>query len=297
MSPELLIQQFVNALSIGSIYALLALGLAVVFSVLGLLNFAYGEILTITAYAIVLLVGAGVPLAIAAVIGVIAGIGMSLLTEVVAFRPLRKAPAYAVVFSSFAVSLIVQSLIRNVISPRPQGLAVPGWLDGVLTLGSIRIPVLAIITIVIAVLAMVALTSVLQGTKQGLAMRAAAEDFQTTRLMGAKAGRLILLAFAVSGTLAGIAGVLWILRTGSASPDMGFTPLLQAFVAVVLGGMGSLRGAVLGGFALAFVEVALQVFLPSAIVPYVQAITLLVVIAVLYFRPQGFAKKIEERVA
>ncbi len=297
MNAEILLQQLVNALSIGSIYALLALGLAVVFSVLGLLNFAYGEIITVTSYAIVLLVAAGVPLALAALVGVGAGIGMSLLTEVIAFRPLRRAPAYAVVFSSFAVSLVVQSLIRNVISPRPQGLVVPSWLDTVLTVGGVRVPLLSLITIVVAVVAMLALTSLLQGTKQGLAMRAAAEDFQATKLMGARAGRLILLAFAISGALAGIAGVLWVLRTGSASPDMGFTPLLQAFVAVVLGGMGSLRGAVAGGFALAFVEVALQVFLPREVVAYVQAITLLVVIAVLYFRPQGFARKIEERVA
>ena len=113
----------------------------------------------------------------------------------------------------------------------------------------------------------------------------------------AQAGRLILMAFAISGALAGIAGVLYIAKTGSATPDMGFNPLLQAFVAVVLGGMGSLRGAVAAGFALAFVEVALQVFLPREFVPYVQAITLVVIIVVLYFRPQGFARRIEERVA
>jgi branched-chain amino acid transport system permease protein len=297
MTAQLLIQQLFNALSIGSIYALLALGLAVVFSVLGLLNFAYGEIITVTSYTMVLLVSMGVPLLAAAPIGVIAGILMSVFTEAVAFRPLRKAPAYAVVFSSFAVSLLVQAFIRNVVSPRPQGLAVPAWLDQVITIGGVRFPALSLVTIVIAVLSMIALTALLQKSKHGLAMRAAAEDFEATRLMGAKAGRLILLAFAVSGTLAGIAGVLWIAKTGSATPDMGFNPLLQAFVAVVLGGMGSLRGAVAGGFALAFVEVGLQVFLPREFVPYVQAISLLVVIIVLYVRPQGFARRVEERVA
>jgi branched-chain amino acid transport system permease protein len=297
MSGELLLQQLFNALSIGSIYALLALGLAVVFGILGLLNFAYGEIVTVTAYTVVILVGLGWNVALAGLAGIVAGIAVSLLTELVAFRTLRRAPAYAVIFSSFAVSLIIQSLIRNVISPRPQGVALPSWLDSVITVGSIRFPVLSIITIVIAAVAMIGLTAFLQRTKHGLAMRAAAEDFPTTRLMGARAGRLISLAFALSGLLAGIAGVLWIARTGSATPDMGFNPLLQSFVAVVLGGMGSLRGAVLGGFALAFVEVALQVFLPSGVTAYVQAFTLILVIIVLYVRPQGFARGIEERVA
>jgi branched-chain amino acid transport system permease protein len=297
MTGQILIQQLFNALSLGSIYALLALGLAVVFSILGLLNFAFGEIITVTAYTMVLLVSTGVPFLAAAPIGVLAGVLMSVFTEFVAFRPLRRAPAYAVVFSSFAVSLLVQAFIRNVVSPRPQGLAVPSWLDQVITIGGVRFPALSIVTIVIAVISMIALTALLQKSRHGLAMRAAAEDFQATRLMGAQAGRLILLAFAVSGTLAGIAGVLWIAKTGSATPDMGFNPLLQAFVAVVLGGMGSLRGAVVGGFALAFVEVGLQIFLPGDLVPYVQAISLLVVIVVLYVRPQGFARKVEERVA
>ncbi len=297
MSAELLVQQLLNALSIGSIYALLALGLAVVFSVLGLLNFAYGEIVTVTAYTIVLLVQVGVPLGVAALAGLVGGVTTSLVTELVAFRTLRRAPAYAVIFSSFAVSVIIQSLIRNVISPRPQGLAVPAWLDQVISVGGLRFPLLSLVTIVIAAIAMIALTAFLQRSRHGLAMRAAAEDFSTTRLMGARAGSLISLAFAISGLLAAVAGVLWIARVGSATPDMGFTPLLQSFIAVVLGGLGSLRGAVIGGFALAFVEVALQVFLPSGYVSYVQALTLVIVIVVLYVRPQGFARRLEERVA
>lgn len=297
MTPDLLLQQLLNALSLGSIYALLALGLAVVYSVLGLLNFAYGEIITVTAYTIVLLAGLGLPLLAAAPIGIAAGVAMSLLTELVAFRPLRKAPAYAVIFSSFAVSLLVQSLVRNVISPRPQGISVPSWLDEVIVVAGIRFPVLSVLTIGIALAAMAGLTIFLRRSRHGLAMRAAAEDFQTTRLMGARAGKLILLAFAISGLLAGVAGVLWVARTGSATPDMGFTPLLQAFIAIVLGGMGSLLGAVAGGFALAVLEVALQVFLPSEYVPFVQAISLTLIIVLLYFRPQGFVRRIEERVA
>lgn len=297
ISIETLLQQLMNALSLGSIYALLALGLAVVFSVLGLLNFAYGELVTVTAYTVVFLIGAGFGFWVAALLGVVAAVVFSLITELIAFRPLRAAPAYAVIFSSFAVSLVIQSLIRNFISPRPQGVRMPSWLDSVIHVGGLRFPVLSLITVAIAVVAMVVLTAVLQRSRHGVAMRAASEDFQATRLMGASAGNLIRLAFVISGLLAGIAGVLWMARIGSATPDMGFNPLIQAFVAVVLGGMGSLRGAVAGAFVLAFLEVGLQVFLPREVVPYVQAITLTLVIVILYLRPHGLAKKASERVA
>jgi len=297
VSAQTLVQHLLNALSIGSIYALLALGLAMVYSVLQLLNFAYGEIVTVTAYTIVGMNALGLPFLAAAPFGIAAGVVMALATEFVAFRPFRRAPRHTVVFSSFAVSLLTQAIIRNVVSPRPQGIRVPRWFDRVLRFGGLRFPVLSLITIAIAGVAMIALTLWLQRSRQGLAIRAAAEDFDATRLMGARAGGLIRLAFAISGLLAGIAGVLWIARTGSASPDMGFVPLLQAFVAVVLGGMGNLRGAVIGGFAVAFVEVALQIFLPASLVPYVQSFTLLAVIVVLYFRPHGFARKLEARVA
>ncbi|WP_425944333.1 branched-chain amino acid ABC transporter permease [Ornithinimicrobium sp. W1665] len=290
-------QQLINALSLGSIYALLALGLAVVFSVLGLLNFAYGEIVTVTSYGVVLCVAAGAPLFLAVVVGFTLGALTSLVTEAVAFRPMRRAPAYAVVFSSFAVAVIIQATIRNVISPRPQGIAVPAWLDRVLSLGTIRVPVLSLITIAIAAVAMVALSALLQRSRHGIAMQAAAQDFQATRLMGAKAGNLIRLAFLISGVLAAVAGLLWVMRVGSATPGMGFTPLLQAFVAVVLGGLGNLRGAVAGGFALAFLEVSLQVFLPNSLVPFVQAITLTLIIVLLYFRPHGFGRRVEGRLA
>lgn len=296
MSAEYLTQQFVNAMGLGAIYALLALGLAVVFQVLGLLNFAYGELITITGYTMFLF-SPTVGLWPSAAFGVLSAVVLSLLIQLVAFRPLRGAPAHVVIFASFAVSMLIQALIRNVISPRPKGIAVPSWLDRVWAVGSFRFPVLSLITFVVAIAAMFALTLFLGRTRQGLAIRAAAEDFAITRLMGVSAGRMVVLAFALSGLLAGIAGVLWIARTGSVSPSMGFNPLLQSFIAVVLGGLGNLRAAIAGGFALAFIEVGLQTFLPQGAVPFTAALTLIVVVAVLYLRPQGFSKLAAERVA
>ncbi len=296
MTFETLIQHLLNALSLGSIYALLALGLAVVYSVLKLLNFAYGELITSVGYTMFLLAPTGIGFWLSGLIGIVVAVVVALLTEVIAFRPLRKAPPYAVIFASFALSFAIQAIIRNFITPKKQLVSIPGFLNESLHLGTLQIPVLTIIYISVGAIVVVALTLVLKRTKYGLAIRAAAESFPVTRLMGAKAGRMMLLAFVISGLLAGIAGLLWIARSGSLTPDMGFTPLLEAFIAVVLGGLGSLTGAVYGGFLLAFIEVALRVFLPSELGSYVPAFALVAVVAVLYFRPNGFVRVAEGRV-
>jgi branched-chain amino acid transport system permease protein len=128
-------------------------------------------------------------------------------------------------------------------------------------------------------------------------MRAAAQDFTTARLVGVRANRVISVAFAVSGLLAGIAGVLWIARTTSVSPTTGFVPILQAFIASVIGGLGNLSGAVAGGFFLGALEVVLQSTLPTGLLPYTQALALVVVGAILYVRPQGlFGRTVEAKV-
>ena len=287
MAPAELLQQLVNALSLGSLYAMLALGLAIVFGVMKLLNFAYGELITVCAYGVYVMVSSGQSFLVGAVVGVIAATAVSVLTERVAFRPLRGAPFITVLFSSFAVAVIIQNLIRQLVSPRPRGFATPGFLDDLVSIGGLNVGVLPLITIATAVTLMAGIVALLQRTKVGLAMRAAAQDFENARLMGISANRVILLAFALSGFVAGIAGVLWGARTGAATPAMGFVPVLKAFVATVIGGLGNLRGAVLGGMVLGVVEVTLVVFLPNGAAPFVDAFALLAVVAVLYFRPQG----------
>lgn len=297
MTGAYLLQQLINTLSLGSMYAVLALGLAMVFSVLGLLNFAYGELITLTGYTILFCSAAGLPIYLAALAGVSAAILGALLTQLIAFRPLRGAPAYAVIFASFAVSIMAQALFRGLISPRAKGVPVPPGFDTTIDIGVTRIPASTLITIVVAVIAMLALGAFLKYSPQGLAIRASAEDMTTARLMGARAGRMIVLAFVLSGLLAGVAGVLWMWRTGSVAPQAGFTPLLQSFIAVVLGGMGQLRGAVIGGFVLAFIEVLLQVLLPGSLVPYSTALSMLAVVIILFIRPDGLTRAMKGRVA
>jgi branched-chain amino acid transport system permease protein len=287
MTPSEFVQQLVNALSLGSIYALLALGLSMVYGVLGMLNFAYGELVTICGYSMLWATYMGAPFVVVAIVGVLAACFASVLMELVAFRPLRGASFVSLLFTSFAVAQLIQNGFRQAVSVRSKGIPVPELFDRAVQLGSIRIGVLSIITASIGAVSLVTLTTFMRRSRAGVAMRAAAQDFTTARLSGVRANRVISLAFAISGILAGIAGVLWIARTTSVNPTSGFVPVVQAFIASVIGGLGNLRGAVLGGFFLGTLEVFLQATLPGSLLPYAQAASLLIVVGVLYVRPQG----------
>ncbi len=287
MSPSEFVQQLVNALSLGSIYALFALGLSMVYGVLGMLNFAYGELVTITGYSMLAATDAGLPFVVVALIGVLVAGVASVLMELIAFRPLRNASFVSLLFTSFAVSQLIQGGFRQAVSVRARGVPVPDVLGEAVQLGPIRISVLSILTATIGAVSLLALSMFLRRSRAGVAMRAASQDFTTARLMGVRANRVISLAFLISGLLAGVGGVLWMARTTSVNPATGFVPVIEAFIASVIGGLGNLRGAVLGGFFLGALEVFLQATLPGSLLPYAQAASLLVIVGILYVRPQG----------
>jgi branched-chain amino acid transport system permease protein len=287
VSPSEFVQQLVNALSLGSIYALLALGLSMVYGVLGMLNFAYGELVTIAGYSMLAATSLGAPFVVVALVGVLAAGIASVLMELVAFRPLRRASFVSLLFTSFAVAQLIQGAFRQAVSVRSRGIPVPALFDEAVQLGPVRVGLLSIITASIGAMSLIALSAFMRRSRAGLAMRAAAQDFTTARLLGVRANRVISLAFLISGILAGIAGVLWIARTTSVNPTTGFVPVIQAFIASVIGGLGNLRGAVLGGLFLGTLEVFLQALLPGSLLPYAQASSLLIVVAILYVRPQG----------
>jgi branched-chain amino acid transport system permease protein len=289
------VQQLINALSLGSTYALLALGLALVFGVMGLVNFAYGELVAITGYMMYVLVINGVSWGLAALIGIVAAAFASLLMERFAFRPLRNASFLTLLFSSFALSVILQNLFRALISPRTKGFRGPSLFVESVHIGPLTLGWLNIITMGVALVSFIVLLLFLRRTTAGISMRAAAEDFAVARLMGIKANRVIAMAFVVSGVLAGIAGVLWVARSGNVSPAMGFTPIIKAFVATVIGGLGSLPGAVVGGFILGTVEVFMISLLPTSLQPFADPLSLAAVIAILYFKPNGLLAPIAER--
>ena len=180
----------------------------------------------------------------------------ALAMDVVAFRPVRRAAPTTMLLTSFGLAIIIQALFQMFVSPRSRAVPQPAWILSSITVGGVRIPTNQILTIVVTAVSLALLLVVLKRTLIGTAMRSASEDFDATRLMGIRANRVIAAAFAISGLLAGIACVLILTRRGSVDPTMGFEPLLKAFVANVVGGMGSLFGAVAGGLLLGFVEVA-----------------------------------------
>jgi branched-chain amino acid transport system permease protein len=288
---EILIQQCLNALALGGTYALLALGLAMVFSVLGLINFAHGELMTLTGYGIFYALAAGLSYPIALVIGLLLAMVSAVAMERIAFRPVRNSSPVTMLLTSFAVSTILHILFQNLISARPKAIPVPEILAGAISVGGMQIGVIQLLSILTTAVSLVGLLIFLKRSMLGIAMRAAAEDFNVTRLMGINANLVISTAFAISGLFAGIAGILWLFQRGSVDPLMGFLPVLKAFIAVVLGGLGSLSGAVVGGFILGAIEVALRAYLPDSALAYRDAISLALVIGLLFFWPQGLVPR------
>ncbi|MDH3690295.1 MAG: branched-chain amino acid ABC transporter permease [Gammaproteobacteria bacterium] len=293
---EYFLQQALNALSTGGEYALLALGLAIVFSVMGLVNFAHGETITIGGYTMYALFIFAAPTNawVLLPIGILAAVAASLTFERVAFRPVRNAPATTGLLTAFGVSIIIKNFFVTVVATRPKAVPTPDWLNTQIPLGPVSIQTLQVLEAVVTFGALIILLAVLRGTTLGLSMRAAAKDFNTVRLMGIRANQVVAAAFFISGLLAGLAAIFIIARRGSVDPFMGFIPVLKAFVAAVIGGFGSLPGAVIGGFVLGITEVVFQVILPDKIAGYRDAFVFTLVGMLLIMRPQGiYGQKLE----
>jgi len=308
------IQQVVNALSAGSLYALMAVGLAMVFGILRLINFAHGDLMMIAAYLAVFSIGAGFSFVASLPIIIVGTVIVGLLMERVAYRPLRGAPDVAVLLSSFAVGQILQNgtLLVSRLANKPQLIAFPSpdLLNGVVTIGAITIPKVNLASFVAGIVLLGLLTLFVTRTNLGLSMRAAAEDLSAARLVGINVNRVVATAFAIGSALAAVAGVLYSVQAGQINPYMGFTPVLKAFIAAVIGGFGSIAGAVVGGYVLGFLEVLvtslsgigdllpagsvspevrhfLQDWLPSGLASWRDAVVFIVLIVVLLVRPQG----------
>ena len=288
---DVFLQQLLNALSLGGTYALLALGLAVVFSIIGLINFAHGELMTVSGYVLCFSLIYGLPFPLAILLAIAGSVLLAVAMERVAFRPVRGASGTTLLLTSFAVSAILRVLFQNFISARPLPVAMPTSLSGVIALGPLHLGVIQSISIAVTAMMLLGLNLFLRHTIAGRAMRAASEDFAIVRLMGLRANSVVATAFGISGLLAGVAGLLWVAQRGSVDPLMGALPVLKAFIAAIIGGLGSLSGAVAGGFLLGCIEVFLQAYLPEPMLPYRDAFALILVIGVLLFRPQGLLAK------
>jgi branched-chain amino acid transport system permease protein len=286
-SVQFLIQQAINAISIGSLYALMAIGLAMVFGILRLINFAHGDLIMVGSYAALLLLWAGLPFWLAALAGIAASTIAGLIMERIAYRPIRGAPDVAMLLTSFAVTILLENAAILIFNPTAKPFPAPAILKNALQFGPLRIASLDIVAIVVAIALLVLLTLFVTRTEVGISMRAASEDLLAARLVGINVNAVIAYAFAIGSMLAGVVGLLWSIRVGKIDPFMGFYPVLKAFVASVIGGLGSLPGAVLGGYILGIMEILLQGLLPASLTPFRDGFVFAGLIILLLFRPNG----------
>jgi branched-chain amino acid transport system permease protein len=284
---DFLAQQLINAISLGSLYALMAIGLAMVFGILRLINFAHGDLIMIGSYAALLALALGAPFWAAALLGITSSMVTGLLMERVAYRPIRGAPEVAMLLTSFAVTIFLENAAILLFSPTPRPFPTPPPLASAIRVGQLRIAAVDAVAIVVAAVLLVLLTVFIRRSATGIAMRAASQDLLAARLMGININAVIVAAFAIGSALAGVVGLLWSIRIGRIDPLMGFYPVLMAFVASVIGGLGSLPGAVLGGYVLGLLTILLQGLLPSALTPYRDAFVFVILIVLLLFRPNG----------
>jgi branched-chain amino acid transport system permease protein len=280
-----LAQSLIDALALGGLYALIAIGVTLIYTVMGMMNFAQGEFIMLPAYALYLL--AGLPFAAAVGAALVTGIAIAVLAERVAFRPVRNADLSAQLVTSLAVATILQNVVSATVNARSQSVATPEFLSESSQIGALSIPNLEILTLALTAIVLGGLGWLLYRTRIGLEMRAAAENFEMARLLGVRANRVIAIAFAISGALAAMVGVLIVMQTGQVSPTMGLTPVLVGFIAVVIGGFGRILGAVVGGLVLGALSSLLGTYLPDGLVPFRDAIVFSLPVAILIVRPQG----------
>jgi len=294
----------IDTLSLGSLYALLALGLVLVYGIMQLVNFAYGEYIMVAAFAMYFMVALwGMPWYVAALIAVALAAIVGFLSEAIAFRPFRGRSLEALLVSSFAVSVILQNSALIGITARPKSISYPALFDKRFELMGVNTSMRAFIFIGTTLVLLALLVFLMQKTTLGIAMRASSQNFVAARLMGVPANLVISTAFLISGLLAGVFALFWTVQLGQVSYQIGATPLLIGFIAVVIGGMHSLPGAVAGGFVYAAImnifNLAFSLgWLPKNLSIFSEAFMFLVVIVFLILRPEGLIRGnyAEERV-
>lgn len=291
------VQNLIDGLGNGSTYALLAVGVSMLFGVMHLVNFAHGELLTMSAYVMYAMRSNDIPWIAVIPVSILSAVVLSMLIELIAFRRVRTASAFTLLLTSFAIEILSHAAWRIGVSSTPRRFEPPDVAFRAVEVGPFLVEVWDVVSIVVAVLCFVGTALMLRHTLFGLAIRAASEDFDAARLMGVRANRVISGAFAFAGLLAGIAGAIWLVRRGQADPRMGAEPLLKAVIAAIIGGLGSLPGAVVGGLSLGVAEVFFRSWLPSDLQGLTDSFVFVVIAVLFVVRPQGlFNVQTAERV-
>ena len=285
-----ILEQLINGLRTGSIYALIALGYTMVYGIAKMINFAHGDIIMVGAYT--LFVGSitlGLNPVLAVILTIIVCAALGIVTEKVAYKPLRNDQPLAVLITAIGVSYLLQNLSLLIFkaTPIPFGSIIkfPS-----VSIGGINISGVTIVTFIVTIISMVALTLFINNTKQGRAMRAVSEDKGAAALMGINVNRTISQTFAIGSALAAVAGILYIAQYESLQPTLGALPGIKAFVAAVLGGIGSIPGAMLGGLVLGIIESLSKAYISTQLA---DAIVFGVMVIVLLVKPSGLLGKMQ----
>jgi len=297
MSIQYIAQQIVNGLILGSMYAMVAIGFSMIYGIIRLINFAHGDVVMIGAFVTLgLLQVAGAPLPLVALVVLAAGAAVGILIEKGAFRPMRGAPQVTGFIASLAVSIMLQNLGVLLLTAQPRNFTFPDYLQRIIHVAGVSFRTVDAVIMLTALSLMCALILLVNKTKLGMAMRATSENIDVARLMGININRTIMATFAIGSALAGIAGLMWGGKFGQIDPLLGFIPGLKSFVAAVIGGVGSIPGAILGGFVLGVSEVLFVGLLPPIYSAFRDAFVFATLILILLIMPNGIlGKSMEER--
>ncbi|MDD3899078.1 MAG: branched-chain amino acid ABC transporter permease [Syntrophomonadaceae bacterium] len=291
MSMDTFLQNVANSITLGSLYALIAIGYTMVYGIIRLINFAHADLLMVAGYIafygiFIFALPWWAAFAIAIVLTTLLGVSI----EKVAYRPLRSAPRISVLISAIGVSFLLENIGIVALGARPKPFPRPEELVWNIQAGNISFLSLTIIIPVVTVLLLLAVTFMVKKTKIGIAMRAVSLDFETSSLMAVDVNKVISTTFAVGSALAAVGGILWSMQYPQVEPLMGVFPGLKCFIAAVMGGIGSIPGAMLGGFLLGTIEVMLVGFMPG-LSGYRDAFAFVILILILLFRPGGILGK------
>ncbi len=235
-----IIQNLIDGIGRGSIYALLALGVAVIFGVMHLLNFAHGELITVSGYAAYAAFTSGWNWYLVVPLVIVVSIVTALVIERIAFSRVRGASDFTMLLTSFGIHFLVSAIFLMYVGARVKTFPEPTWINNTVSIGSINIEVFDLVVIGVTAVTLALTVAILQKTMFGLALRAAAADFDTARMMGVDSDKVIRGAFALSGFLAGVAAIFWLMRAGNTAPQAGIDPMLKGVLAALIGGLGSL---------------------------------------------------------
>ncbi|NCB42737.1 MAG: branched-chain amino acid ABC transporter permease [Clostridia bacterium] len=293
MSSATLLQHGLTGISLGGAYALIAIGYTMVYGILRLINFAHGDIFMMAGYFMIFAV-ASMPWFIAIPLVMLITVLLGVAIERVAYKPLRSAPRMSIMISAIGVSYLLQNLATYLFTALPRGYPEIPFLKKIFQIGEVSASLVTIITPFLAIFLTIVLILLINKTKLGMAMRAVSKDFETAQLMGIKINNVISATFAIGSLLACIGSILYFTDRMTVFPFSGSLPGLKCFVAAVLGGIGSIPGAVIGGFILGIGETALVALGYST---FSDAFTFAILIVMLLFRPTGlFGEKVTDKV-